>query len=127
MFGKKSKGKVMVVEDDALLSQVLSKGFVSEGFEVAVVGNGLEALDLVTKFKPGMIFLDLMLPGIDGFEVLKRLKEDDTTSQIPVVIMSNLDQVADVKSAKVLGAEEYFIKANTQLDKIIGFAKDRLK
>ncbi|MCX6779178.1 MAG: response regulator [Candidatus Magasanikbacteria bacterium] len=127
MFGKKSKGKVMVVEDDALLSQVLSKGFVSEGFEVAVVGNGLEALDLVTKFKPGMIFLDLMLPGIDGFEVLKRLKEDSDTSAIPVVIMSNLDQIADVKSAKVLGAEEYFIKANTQLDKIIGFARDRLK
>lgn len=127
MFGKKPKIKVMIVEDDSLLAQVLSKGFASEGFEAAVVKDGLEALDLVIKFKPAMIFLDLMLPGIDGFEVLKRLKDDSATASIPVVIISNLDQVGDVKSAKVLGAEEYFIKANTQLEKIISYAKDKIK
>lgn len=126
MFGKKKNGKVMIVEDDALLAKVLSQGFASEDFEVAVTGNGLEVTDLANKFKPQLILLDLMLPGLDGFEVLKQLKEDDNMKNIPVIIISNLDQVSDVKSAKVLGAEEYFIKANTQLDKIVNYAKSRL-
>ena len=81
---------------------------------------------MAKKFQPKIILLDLMLPGIDGFEVLKQLKESEETKNIPVIVISNLDQVSDVKSAKVLGAEEYFIKANTQLQKIIDYTKSRI-
>lgn len=129
MFGKKKTElkKVLIVEDDSLLLKVLSTGFLAEKFQVATVENGLEVLSSVKKFKPDIILLDLIIPGIDGFAVLKQLKEDDATKDIPVTIMSNLGSEADVKATKALGADEYFIKANTELEKIINFVKSKLK
>lgn len=129
MFGRKKNvsKKVLIIEDDSLLLKVLSAGFLDEKFEVATVENGLEALEAVKKFMPGIILLDLIIPGIDGFAVLKQLKEDDETKKIPVVVISNLGSEADIKSTKALGADEYFIKANTELEKIISFVKSKLK
>lgn len=128
MFGKKKKThRVLIVEDDALLLKVLVEVFISENFDVAVVENGTEVLDVAKSSNPEIILLDLILPGIDGFEVLKRLKEDEKTKQIPVVALSNLSDVADVKSIKALGAVEYFIKSNTEMKKIVQFVKSQLK
>jgi len=126
MFDKKKKKKILVVEDDALLSQVLNKSLIEEGFEVLIIENGLKAFDATKKFKPDIVLLDLILQGLDGFAVLKKLKSEKSTKKIPVVIISNLSAVSDVKSAQVLGAEMYFIKSNTQLEKIIKFVKSRL-
>lgn len=128
-IGKKKKienKNVLIVEDDALLAQVLGRIFTEENFNVVNVMEGLEVMDVAKKMKPDIILLDLILPGLDGFGVLKLLKEDSQTKDVPVVIISNLEEVSDVKSAKVLGAEEYFIKANIQLDKILQFVKKRL-
>ncbi|EKD43769.1 MAG: hypothetical protein ACD_72C00123G0002 [uncultured bacterium] len=129
MFGRKKINlkKVLIVEDDSLLVKVLSTGFLAEKFQVATVENGLEVMESAKKFKPDIILLDLIIPGIDGFAVLKQLKEDDDTKDIPVTIMSNLGSEADVKATKALGADEYFIKANTELEKIINFVKSKLK
>jgi CheY-like chemotaxis protein len=129
MFNKnKKKGaKVMVVEDDALLSQVLSKALTAEGFSVISVKDGLDAISLGKKHIPDVILLDLILPSLDGFGVLENLKSDNTTKNIPVAVISNLDNVADIKSVKVLGAEEFFIKANTELEKIVKFVKSKIK
>ncbi len=129
MFGKKKKEsrKVLIVEDDSLLLKVLSTGFIAEKFEVATVENGLEVMESAKKFKPDIILLDLIIPGIDGFAVLKQLKEDDAVKDIPVVIISNLGSEADIKATKALGADEYFIKANTELEKIVSFIKNKLK
>ncbi len=130
MFGKKKKNitkKILIVEDDSLLAKVMSTTFLSENFEVVTVENGLEVLDAVKKFIPDIIMLDLIIPGIDGFAVLKQLKEDSLTKDIPVAIMSNLGTIGDVKSTKALGADEYFIKANTEIEKIVKYVKDKLK
>ncbi len=130
MFGfkKKEKGKkVLIVEDDALLAKVLSESFQAEKFQVLNVDNGLHVEEAVKKFSPHIILLDLILPGLDGFAVLKQLKEDSKTEKIPVVVLSNLSDVGDVKSTKALGAEEYFIKSNTAMDKIVNYVKDKLK
>jgi len=129
LFGKKKKvnKKVLIVEDDSLLLKVVSTTFLSEKFEVATVENGLEVLDTAKKFLPDIILLDLIIPGIDGFAVLKQLKNDSVTKNIPVVIMSNLGTAGDVKSTKALGADEYFIKANTEIEKIVNYVKDKLK
>jgi DNA-binding response OmpR family regulator len=129
MFGRKkaTNKKVLIVEDDSLLAKVVSETFSQEKFEVATVGNGLEVMSAARKFSPDLILLDLIIPGIDGFAVLKELKEDDKTKNIPVVIMSNLGTPGDVKSTKALGADQYFIKANTEVEKIIDYVKDKLK
>jgi len=131
MFGIKKKiktkgKKVLIVEDDSLLLKVMSESFLNENFEVATAENGLEVMDAVKKFSPDIILLDLIIPGIDGFAVLKQLKADDKTKNIPVVVTSNLGEQSDVKSTKALGADEYFIKSNVEMSKIIQYVKDKL-
>ncbi len=124
LFGKKKEAKrVLIVEDDALLSEVLIKTFSKGGFNVISLKEGSRVVEIAEKKEPDIILLDLIIPGLDGFGVLKKLKANKNTKKIPVVVISNLDNVADIKSAKVLGAEEYFIKANTKLEKILKFAQ----
>ena len=130
LFGKrqgaKEKKKVLSIEDDALLAKVLIEGLTLEGYDVLNVPDGLIAIDETKKYNPDIILLDLILPGIDGFEVLKQLKADSATKDIPVIVVSNLGSVADVKSVKALGAEEYFIKANSEMEEIFQTIKKRI-
>lgn len=126
MFGKKDDSKkkpkiMLIVEDDALLCRALSEAFTHESYETQCVGNGLEVQAAVEKSLPDVILLDLILPGLDGFAVLKQLKSETKTASIPVVVISNLGSAADVKSAKSLGAEAYFIKANSEIKQIIDY------
>ena len=129
IFGKKKvvSKKVLIVEDDALLSKVLSESFLAEKFEVAVVDNRLNVIESVRSFLPDVILLDLIIPGLDGFGVLKELKSDKRTADIPVAVISNLGDVGDIKSTKALGADEYFIKSNTEMERIINYVKKKLK
>lgn len=128
MFNKKKEQlKVLIVEDDALLARVLGESLSAADFEVEIVANGLEALDAAKKFNPRYILLDLILPGLDGFGVLEQLKGDDMVRDVPVAVLSNLNSPADIKSVKALGAEDYFIKANTEMKQIIQFVKSRIK
>jgi len=124
---KENKKKVLVVEDDALLARVLTDALKKGDLEVVNVMNGNDALESAKKFQPNIILLDLILPGLDGFGVLGQLKADEKTKNIPVAVISNLGDVGDVKSAKALGAEEYFIKANIELKKIVAYIKKRIK
>jgi len=119
--------KILSVEDDALLAKVLIEGLSLEGYEIVNVNDGLKAVDEVKKFKPDLILLDLILPGIDGFEVLKTIKNDNELKKIPVFVVSNLGALADIKSVRALGAEQYFIKANTEMDEIFKAIKKRIK
>jgi len=130
MFGRKKKSlgkKVLIVEDDSLLAKVLSESFLAEKFQVATVDNGLNVAETVKTFAPDIILLDLIIPGIDGFAVLKALKADPKTEKIPVAVISNLGDIGDVKSTKALGADEYFIKSNTEMEKIVKYVKNKLK
>ncbi|MEA3398638.1 MAG: response regulator [Patescibacteria group bacterium] len=115
------------MEDDALLARVLLESITSANFNSLNIKDGLEVLEAVKKFKPHIILLDLVLPGLDGFEVLKRLKADNEAEKIPVFVLSNLQDVSDVKSVKALGAEQYFIKARSQMEEIIKAVEKRLK
>lgn len=119
LFKQKDKKRVLIVEDDALLAQVLMDKFKKEEFAVINVTNGLDVKGKVLQFKPAIILLDLILPGLDGFEVLKLLKDNEQTKNIPVVVISNLGSESDVRSAKSLGADDYFIKANISLEDLL--------
>ena len=119
LFKQKDKKRVLIVEDDALLAQVLMDKFKKEEFAAINVVNGLDVKGKTLQFKPAIILLDLILPGLDGFEVLKLLKDNEQTKNIPVVVISNLGGESDVRSAKSLGAEDYFIKANISLEDLL--------
>lgn len=125
--GKKKARKVLIVEDDSLLSKVLSTSFLNEKFKVATVDNGSKVEEAVKEFTPDIILLDLIIPGLDGFGVLKQLKANAKTQNIPVLVLSNLSDAGDIKSVKALGADEYFIKSNTEMEKIVKYVKNKLK
>ncbi len=86
--------------------------FQDEGYKVLVAHDGKSGLDLAKENKPSLILLDVIMPEMDGFSVLKALKEDDSLKGIPVILLTNLGQDGDVKRGLELGAIDYLIKAN---------------
>src|SRR5438105_1960142 len=100
---------ILIVEDDKFLIELLAKSFSLEGFEVSQANDGIEAFKSIKKITPDLILLDLLLPDIngltmDGFEILSRIKKDPASSQIPVIILSNLDQKEQIEKGLHLGA-----------------------
>lgn len=123
----KNKKRALVVEDDLLLARVLMDKLEKEKYITTNVVNGLEVQAKAIEFKPEIILLDLILPGMGGFEVLKLLKKDEKTKHIPVLVISNLGEESDVKMAKDLGAEDYFVKANISMEKLLQNIKKIIK
>lgn len=111
--------KVMWVEDDKFLSDIISRKLLNEGAALVHSSSGEEALSLVEKERPDVIVLDILLSGIDGFEILKRVKSMDTVKNTPVILLSNLGQKADIEKGKALGASKFLVKATLTLDEII--------
>lgn len=110
---------VLIVEDDKFLRQLLVKKFAHNGFAVDEAVDGNDAFALLRKRVPHIMLLDIILPGIDGFEVLRQMRETPEFSKIPVIILSNLSQQEDIKKGKDLGAIDYMVKANFTPDEII--------
>jgi len=89
--------------------------------------DGEEGIKKIKEEKPGLVLLDLILPGIDGFEVLTKMREDPSLSSIPVIILSNLGQKEDVERGLKLGAADYLIKAHFTPGEIIDKIKTVMK
>ncbi|MCK5352127.1 response regulator, partial [bacterium] len=101
---------VLVVEDKASLTQMLQFLFLSKGLSVQIAYNGQEALEKVISIVPSLILLDIMMPQMDGFEVLEKLKKDPATSNIPVIMLTARKSREDMQRARDLGAVEYITK-----------------
>lgn len=106
------KNHILLVEDDTFLANIYKTKFEMEGFTVRVAETGDEGLAAVKKIKPDIVLLDILLPKMDGFTVLKKLKADSATKQIPVILLTNLGQKDDVEKGLELGAADYLIKAH---------------
>ncbi|MCK5027247.1 MAG: response regulator [Candidatus Pacebacteria bacterium] len=111
--------KILIVEDDNLLRSVLGEKIVQKGSVVFEAEDGEKALQTVSECKPDIILLDLLLPGIGGFDVLAQIKKDEALKNIPVIVLSNLGGEKEIEKALELGAVDFFIKANYTLDEII--------
>lgn len=118
-----SPKKILIIEDDVFLNELMAKKLVEEGFDVIKAVNGEEGLELTRQEKPDLILLDLILPGMDGFEILEKIKEEPETSVIPVIILSNLGQREDIEKGFDLGADDYLIKAHFTPDEIVERAR----
>ncbi len=106
------KVKVLIVDDDAFLSGIYATKLELDGFEVATARDGEEGLKAAMREKPDLILLDVLMPKLDGFEVLKRLKADPETKPIPVIMLTNLGQKEDIEKGLQDGAVDYLIKAH---------------
>ncbi|MBU4030658.1 response regulator [Patescibacteria group bacterium] len=114
---------VLIVEDDKFLRELLVRKLENTGFNVSFAVNGEEALKKIKEQMPQLILLDLVLPGIDGFEVLKQVKANERMDGIAIIILSNLGQQGEVERGIRLGADDYLIKAHFTPDEIIQKAK----
>lgn len=119
--------KILIVEDDKFLRELIVRKLETEGFESLAAVDGQEGLNMVETQKPDLVILDLILPGLDGFEVLRRIKEDLGFVNLPVVILSNLGQREDVERGLNLGANDFLIKAHFTLGEVIDKVKSHLK
>ncbi len=121
--------KILVVEDDKFLRELITQKLSREGYDVKEAVDGEDGVVKAKEEKPEIILLDLILPGIDGFEVLAKIKEDPELENIPVVILSNLGQRDDVERGLKLGAVDFLIKAHFTpgeiIEKIEKIMKDR--
>ncbi len=111
--------KILIVEDDEFLRSLTVKRLESDGYAVSVAVDGESAVAAVSDEKPDLILLDLLLPGLNGFQVLEKIKGVDELKNIPVIVFSNLGQKEDIEKAKELGADDFLIKANFTLDDVI--------
>jgi len=103
--------KVLIVEDDVVLVNIYSKKFSNEGYDVISAADGKRGLALAKAKKPDMVLLDLMLPLMGGFEVLEKIKKDDSLKDMPVILLTNLNDCDGIKRGYNLGASDYVIKS----------------
>lgn len=109
---------LLIIEDDAFLRSLLVKRLAEAGFEIGEAADGAEGLKLIQEKVFDLIVLDLIMPGVDGYEVLKRLKENKETANMPVLILSNLGDPEAIEKATKLGADDYMIKAHFTLEEV---------
>ncbi len=121
--------KVLLVEDDAFLREICSKKLTKEGFTVYEAVDGEQALSGAMSVKPDIILLDIILPAIDGFQILSQIRasKDNKIAKVPVIMLSNLGQEDDIKKAMDMGANDYLVKAHFTTEEIVGKIKTLLK
>lgn len=121
--GQPHEISVLVVEDDKYLRDLVVQKLTQEGFRVHVAIDGEQGVALATSEIPDIVLLDILLPGIDGFEVLRRIRANSALAKTHVVMLSNFGQREDIEKALKSGAERFFIKANYTLDEIVDEVK----
>jgi DNA-binding response OmpR family regulator len=114
---------ILIIEDDKFLRELISRKLINEKFKIDQAIDGEEGLKKLQEVKPDLVLLDLILPGLDGFEVLERMKDNPSTSAIPVLILSNLGQKDEIEKGLKLGAVDFLVKAHFTPEEIVSKIK----
>ncbi len=114
-----TKKKIVWIEDDKLIGTILAKKLIASGFDLFHAKNGTEAMRHLSEHVPDAIVLDLLMPGMSGFDILQKVKADPRLKNVPSMILSNLNKQSDIERAKVLGAQKFLVKAAASLDQIV--------
>jgi CheY-like chemotaxis protein len=107
---------ILLAEDDRILRKAGEATLKKKGYTVIAAVDGEDALAKAREHKPDLILLDVIMPKLQGFEVLASLKQDASTRDIPVIMLSNLQEESDIRKAADAGALGYLVKSNVQLD-----------
>lgn len=118
--------KILIVEDDRFLRMAYTYELTEEGFEVVTAVDGVEALSRMKEKVFDLVLLDILMPRMDGFEVLREIQKDETLKKVPVIMLTNLGQEKDIKECQKLGAVDYFIKSDHALTVLVEKLKKRL-
>ncbi len=123
------KKKIFIVEDDSFVMDIYQTKLSQSGFDVMLATNGLEAMKKIEKETdlPDLILLDIIMPYMDGLEVLKKLKNNDRFKNIPVVLLTNLSQKEEIEEGMKLGASDYLIKSHFTPSEVLEKIKNYVK
>jgi two-component system, OmpR family, alkaline phosphatase synthesis response regulator PhoP len=111
--------KIVIADDEQFIAIAYRDGLTRAGFEVKAAGDGAEALAAIKKEKPDLVLLDLIMPKMNGFDVLRAMKADKKLKTIPVMVLTNLSQATDEAEARSLGADDFIIKSDLSLKDLI--------
>ena len=123
MDAQKPLKKILLVEDDDALASVYQTRLLAEGFDVRRVPNGEDALAATLEYHPDLIFLDVMMPKVSGFDVLDILRNTPETNNMRIIMLTALSQEADISRAKELGVDDYLVKSQVVIADVV----DRIK
>lgn len=118
--------KILIVEDDPLMSRMYHKIFTFEKYEVEMAADGVEGFEKAKSTKPTIMLLDIMMPKMNGLQVLEKLKLDPETKAIPVIMLTNLAGQQDAESAMAKGAVKYIIKSEHEPKEVANMVKEIL-
>ncbi len=118
--------KILIIEDEGVMNKLLREEFKERGFEVEYATDGKQGLELIKNKKADVILLDIILPKMDGFEILEKLKEEKIKTS-PIILLTNLSEIGDIQRALDLGAKTYLLKADYQLKEIADKVETILK
>ncbi len=118
--------KILLVEDDPLIYRMYQKLFKLEGYETEIAENGQEGLDKLKTYRPDIILLDVMMPTMNGVEMLTKLRENPETKAIPVVVLTNMSDMRVSHEVFTQGADLSIIKSETDPDQVITWIKSVL-
>ncbi len=119
--------RILVAEDDRFLRKAAEVTLRRHGFTVLTASDGEAAVQMARAETPDLVLLDLIMPRLQGFEVLRTLKQDPATQAIPVIVLSNLGQPSDVRQAMEEGAAAYFVKADLSLQALVQRVEEALQ
>lgn len=119
--------KILIIEDDLFLGDVLTQKLKNEGLEIVLVRDGLEGFKKMKSFKPDLVLLDIILPSMNGYEVLEAKQKDPSLADIPVIIVSNSGQLVEINRALALGVKDYLVKAQFDPEEVLVKVRAQLK
>jgi DNA-binding response OmpR family regulator len=117
---------VFLIEDDRFLREMLSQKLSDHKIKVEVAVDGSSAMEMIKTIRPNLVLSDLLLPDVDGFDVLAAIQKDPNFANVPVLVLSNLDKMEDIKRAKDLGAKDFMVKSNFTSNEIVAKVKEFL-
>ncbi len=119
----KAKCTALVIEDEAFILDLLVYKFKDQDWEIVSAMNGEAGIEKAKEVDPDIILLDILLPGMNGYEVLEQLKADESLKDIPVLVLSNYGQKGEIEKSKELGAIDHLVKANIIIEEVINRAE----
>lgn len=125
-YGQRARKRILMVEDDDALANVYMVRLQAENFDVRRVSNGEDALAAATEYRPNLILLDVMMPEVDGFDVLDILRNTPSIANIKIVMLTALSQQSDKDRAEKLGADDYLVKSQVVIADVIERIKHHL-
>lgn len=118
--------KVLVVEDEQLIADLLQRKLQKQGYYALIARDGEEGLERIKAERPDLVLLDILLPRLNGFEVLHEMKKDEELKKIPVIIISNSGQSSEIDKAKEIGVRDWLIKTEFDPEEVVEKVKKQI-